>query len=178
MILIPAIGYPIALIYKESQKCLSNANNNILGLLLSAYFLSGIIMPGLLPAFGSVITVYNTRNEQKQPQVVRDICGIICNNTSDNEKISVYGNWNIIYVLTQREHATRFSYVHPIAYVMPSIMQEYIVGLEEELPPIVVVPRNKKDNIISDFLMDNEYNLLWSEEEDQSGALIYQHIKD
>ena len=173
IILAPAIGFCIASIYSLCKEELPKAS--ILRLLISIYFLSNIVLPNFLPAIGSVVKVYCAKDSEKQAGAVQDICDIVSECTCQEDKISVYGNWDIIYVLSKREHATRYSYVYPIAQFMPNIMEEYITSLEKELPSIVVIQKDRKDNTISDFLDRNSYQMIWSETEDQTGALVYQY---
>ena len=46
--------------------------------------------------------------------------------------------------------------------------------MEEEQPPIVVVQAECKDDTISSFLEDNQYELIWSEnKETMDEALVY-----
>ena len=102
------------------------------------------------------------------------VAKVIEENTEDSENISVYGNWDFIYILTNRKHATRYSYQFPISEVKPEIMEEYIRQMEEEQPPIVVVQAECKDDTISSFLEDNQYELIWSEnKETMDEALVY-----
>ena len=79
--------------------------------------------------------------------------------TEEEDKISVYGNWNIIYVLSNRVHATRYSYQFPIGQVMPEIMDEYMKDLQEELPKILVIMSGKFDDNIHGFLDKNNYHI-------------------
>lgn len=89
----------------------------------------------------------------------------------------MYGNWNIIYVLSNRVHATRYSYQFPIGQVMPEIMDEYMKDLQEELPKILVIMSGKFDDNIHGFLDKNNYQLLYpSNVEDPynaDSALLY-----
>ena len=74
----------------------------------------------------------------------------------------MYGNWDIIYVLSDRTHATRYSYQFPVGQVMPEIMDDYIGGLKEELPKIIVVQSGYYDENIKEFLNGNGYELGYS----------------
>lgn len=58
---------------------------------------------------------------------------------------------------------------------MPDIMDEYWAQLKEELPPIIVVAAKHHDDNINRFLEENDYSLLWAEEEeyDESYSSIY-----
>ena len=49
---------------------------------------------------------------------------------------------------------------------MPDIMDEYWAQLKEELPPIIVVAAKHHDDNINRFLAENDYSLLWAEEEE------------
>ena len=82
--------------------------------------------------------------------------------TDVDEKISVYGNYNIVYVLTQRQHASKYSYQSPIGSVNPAIMDTYFSDLERELPRMIVAIEtdgqfmNQTDRMRA-FLSDHEY---------------------
>lgn len=94
--------------------------------------------------------------------------------TESDDEISVYGNWDAVYVNSNRAHATRYSYQFPIGTVMPEIMEEYFEQLEKEQPYIIVVEHGRVDESIIDFLNDNEYKLTWSQNgESLDGALIF-----
>ncbi len=66
-------------------------------------------------------------------------------------------NWNVIYVLCNRMHATRYSYQFPIGEVNPPIMDEYMDSLQKELPRIIVIEPNHYDENIQEFLENNNY---------------------
>lgn len=62
----------------------------------------------------------------------------------EDEKISIFGNWNIIYVLSKREPASKYSYLYPIADVDKGIMREYIEDLENAPPKLIIVLDNNE----------------------------------
>lgn len=102
------------------------------------------------------------------------VANLVEDYTTEDDCISVYGNWDLIYVLSQRKHATRYSYQFPIGAVRPQIMEEYLTQLEEEQPKVIVVQPGHVDDTILGFLRENNYELLWPEPgEDMNEALVY-----
>ena len=87
--------------------------------------------------------------------------------TSEDETITVYGNWDIVYVMAHRMHATQFSYQFPIGQVMPEIMDEYMKQLEEELPSVVVVASGNYDGNIQEYLENNSYVRVWPDNDEE-----------
>lgn len=67
------------------------------------------------------------------------ILHVINEYTIPDDAISVYGNYDLIYVLSKRKHATRYSYQFPIGRVKQEIIDEYHAQLQEELPTVIVV---------------------------------------
>lgn len=60
----------------------------------------------------------------------RAIATVVRENTEENDKISVCGNYNIIYLLSDRKSVSKYSYQYPIAQVSKKIRQEYIDDLK------------------------------------------------
>ena len=52
-------------------------------------------------------------------------------NFENNTPISVYGNWYIIYVLSQHKHATKYSYQFPLGQINPDIITDYFKQLQK-----------------------------------------------
>ena len=67
------------------------------------------------------------------------ISTFIKNNTSKDDKISVYGNWNIIYILIERFSSSRYSYKTPLKMVDNRIHNEYFLDLENNLLKYIIV---------------------------------------
>lgn len=87
-------------------------------------------------------------------------------NTSPEDRISVFGNKSIIYNLSQRKSASRYSYQAPIGTIVnPDIMDEYFEELQETLPPIIVwqtdrISSGPDADRMHAFLEQNEYVLI------------------
>lgn len=177
MILIPAVIYPLSLVFSDIEKIKEDNQRKVLILLVSLYSLSMIITPNWINTIEGVVATYEAKDDNHCSDSTNNIVNLIVNKTEEEDKISVYGNWNIIYVLSNRVHATRYSYQFPIGQVMPEIMDEYMKDLQEELPKILVIMSGKFDDNIHGFLDKNNYQLLYpSNVEDPynaDSALLY-----
>lgn len=177
MILVPAVVFPISALFSICQKHISPKSSvnspNVAILLVTLYFLANFIVPTLLPPLGSLISLYNTRNESDYPKLVEDVCYVIEENSTYDETISIYGSWDIIYVLSDRMHATKYSYIIPIGKIMPDIMDEYWEEMEEEPPKLIILPYSRCDDDMTNFLAQNNYTLIWSENKKESPTKIY-----
>lgn len=176
MILIPAIVYPLSRIFNLIKAKIGDERTEIFTLFASLYLISVIISPSWVQLIQTIPSTYLGKDDQHFSKVTIDICNLIDSlGIEDGEAISVYGNWDIIYVLSKRPHATRYSYQFPIGQVMPSIMEEYWSELKEELPRVIVVRDGNYDEPISQFLENNGYTFIWGQnsEIDAGGALVF-----
>lgn len=174
MVLVPAIAYPVALLLGEIERIDFSQAAQVLSIILKIYFLANIVLPNWLSLISSIPEVYEGRVVDHKSEIVQTVSSIISENTDEDDAISVYGNWDVIYVISDRKHATRYSYQFPLGQVMPEIMEEYIKELNAEQPGIVVIQpkRDEHDDMIADFLRNNDYHLFWSQDA-EDGALIY-----
>lgn len=172
MILVPMFSYPMASLFDEFEKIEPPQVVQTFSFVLSAFSLAGIILPNWLSLISSMPGIYKTREYENKSGLTVTVSRIVSEKTDIDDAISVYGNWDLIYVLSDRKHATRYSYQFPIGSIMPEIMEEYMEELHEEQPKIIVIEANKYDSNISDFLNSNCYQLIWSQDE-ENGALIY-----
>lgn len=168
IILVPVAAYPLALFLNEFDK---NGNRKLANLFI-IFVVSILMIPSCRLYASYVLRPFRGAEETK---IVNTVAEIIDENTSEDDCISVYGNWDVIYIISDRRHATRYSYQLPIGKVMPSIMDEYMEQLQEELPPIIVIEHKCFDHHISSFLDKNDYQLIWSQNNEllDSGARIY-----
>ena len=162
MILVPAVVYPISLVFGDVQRIKETNTSQALIILISLYLLSVMIMPNWLGTIKGIASIYEKKDDISNNSLATEFKYIIENTTDEDDKISVYGNWDIIYVLSNRAHATRYSYLFPIGQVMPEIMDEYMESLQEELPRIIIVQNGRYDENIQSFLDDNDYQLRYS----------------
>ena len=173
MIMIPMLTFPIASLYNIFEV---GKEGKSLALVVSLYFLGVIVMPDWLDLSSTIMTTYEKRYDNNHSKVVTEVCGIVESLTTPEDKISVYGNWDVIYVLTNRLHATKYSYQIPIGTVSKEIMEDYLQQLQEELPELIIVQDDYYDENIGGFLEENSYQLIWQQTEDElQDALIYQY---
>ncbi len=171
MILLPTVIVPVA-------SFLSDLNNegkigSILSSIISGFFVCFLVFSNWMMLLQECAILFEQKSDCHISNESRMISGIVSSLTNENEKISVYGNYNAIYVLSKRQHATMYSYQYPIGNINPQILDNYWKQLKKEEPNIIVVQKGKYDNRISTFLDENEYQLLWSDENSNESSMIY-----
>lgn len=174
MVLVPVVVYPLSLLFAEIEKIQSKDISRTVSIIVSVYLLVTIIALNWIELIKTIPSTYETRNEEHISDIARTTADFVVSNTSEDDAISVYGNWNFIYILSNRRHATRYSYQYPVSYVVPEIMDEYFKQLQEELPRILVVQAGYLDENFLKFVNKNEYQILWSQNGDEmDGAIIF-----
>lgn len=160
MILIPMISYP-------STKVFEYIKNNFK--IKKCIFLAAIIfvISLYLSARGikNVANMYENMNNESDLNI--QVAKCVIENSREDDLITVFGNKNIIYLLSDRMPASKYSYQFPIGTVNPYIMDEYFEEINTKQPKIMVIYNELKR--MSDFLEDNNYMLLAS----YSGVKIY-----
>ena len=159
LILIPAVVYPIGLIFSDIENLQESGTSKTAITLVALYLLSSLILPNWNNSISSIPLKYEQKDEVAYMEVTTDVLKLIDEYTDEDDPISVYGNWDIIYVLSNRRHATRYSYQFPIGVVDPTIMDEYIASLQRELPKVIVVAYSRYDETIGEFLKKNNYSV-------------------
>lgn len=175
MILVPMLSYPMASLFGEIEKIELPQVVQMRSIVLKVFFLAIIILPDWLSLISSVPEIYENREYENRSELALTVSSIVSGKTDIDDAISVYGNWDLIYVLSDRKHATRYSYQFPIGTVVPEIMEEYMKELHEEQPKIIVIHSIWYDDNITGFLNNNDYQLIWSED-GGNGALIYMKV--
>lgn len=146
------------------------------------YILSGCVLG--VSALGnwtnaavSTMEKFKNRGNSGVSETVSAVCEVVQKTTLPTDKITVYGNWNIIYLATQRLSASIYSYQYPIRSVDAKIMERYFEELKVQLPKLVIIQNNKFDDKIEAFLETYNYTLIWEEDPMQEkSAKIYQYI--
>ncbi|MBR2725559.1 hypothetical protein IKE97_02910 [Candidatus Saccharibacteria bacterium] len=179
IIMIPFIIIPSFLLLNEIQKLKKEKTMIVILLLLLS--MPVIIMP-YLQSFQNAVVRYSDRGKPKFEQKVYDVCKIVEENTNEDDKISVVGNWDLIYNKANRFSASKYSYQYNLFMVRPEIVDEYLNDLKNNKPKIIVIEpkRDPSETRILDFLEENHYELIYSEkntetnEEKEKGAKVYQ----
>lgn len=179
MALVPVTIYPISLIFSDLENLSDNGSKRIAWIFVTVYVLNVLMTPTWIDLIKSIPVSYEQRAEKQVSPLYNNITEVINTYSSENDSISVYGNYDFIYVHSHRKHATRYSYQFPIGQVMPQIMEEYMEQLQAELPVIIIVQQNRYDDNISQFLNQNSYSFVWGQygELDAGGILIFYRAK-
>ena len=154
MLLIPSLILPAAKIVNFIGKM----DNRALTGFAAAFFL---INAFLYPAARTAYSIYECISDRGRVQgSAGELIDTIVENTAPDDRISVYGNDDWIYLLSRRMHATRYSYQFPIGTVRPGIMEEYWEEMRDEQPALIVFTR-RADEKAAEFIEENAYSLLW-----------------
>ena len=172
IITIPFVIVPFFLLLNLVQGLKSNAKSiTILILIFLSY--TAVITP-LLQSLQNTAIRFDERKKPQFNQNVLDVCKIIEQNTNIDDKISVVGNWDLIYNKANRFSASKYSYQYDLFKVRPSITDEYLNDLKEQLPKIIVIQPNRDITEIRlpEFLDDNNYKLIYAETDKETGIEI------
>lgn len=175
MILIPAVAFPIASMFALIDENFIGVAKKVTNIVIVIYCLGIVNRTDWLDLTGSLIRTYNARYTDHCPGVTKTVCDIIKENTTIEDKISVYGNWDIIYVRSDRVHATKYSYQDPVGTVVPDIMEKYWDELKMEIPRVIVVQKEHCDDDILEFVEVYEYDMVYAQVPDSlnDGAIVY-----
>lgn len=171
MMLIPATIFPVASIMENFNEKSAQSGT----FLLAAFLLCNVIASDWETTLAEFISVYEDREKMHVPDETTDLVNVVVKNSSDEDRISVYGNYDIVYVLSGRMHATKYSYQFPIGNVSSDIKHEYWQELYEEVPKLIVIQGGHFDNDIIQFLEENKYEVLWAVNEQSlnEGASVF-----
>ena len=91
---------------------------------------------------------------------MQEVADVIKANTDSNDKITVCGNRDIIYLLAERESSSRYSYQDPIADVNPTIKEEYLNDIQSLTAKIIVIANNSTWYDSVNGVLDRHYRLI------------------
>nr|WP_289766893.1 hypothetical protein [uncultured Acetatifactor sp.] len=153
MVLVPALVYPFSLLLSKET---IREETWILAFVL--YFSVSRVIPVWIGGIDKTAEYLLMENRTRErTDAVGQVCTYITTNTNIDEKIIVWGNWNIIYVESERLPASKYSYQLPIGNVDETIMTEFFGELSETLPRIVVISQDERIEEILGFLNEHQY---------------------
>lgn len=172
MVLVPITAFPFAYLGKY---CILSKKESFSVFAVLALLYSTLVVPTWAEFCSLTASNYNGRNSTNYSQTLRTIGSIVKEYTSANDTISVYGNWDMVYVYCERPHATKYSYQTAISRLAPDLFADYWKEMQEEQPKVIVVEANHLDYYIEQFTTENHYSLVWvqSEENPKAGACVY-----
>lgn len=168
--IIASIIFPISILLSLCQELeKKNKSNEAVTLIILIYLLTTFVIPDWYDLFLDISLKRSEAAESTNswPIIDNNIKRIVSENTSSTDKISVIGNWDLIYLHTERHSATKYSYQYPIGEVDTNILDEYFEELSKELPKIIiqrVPPHTELANRCNSFFKQNAYNMVYEEQ--------------
>lgn len=168
MVLVPAVIYPVTTAFdrlvssNEGLDAITDFVDKHVKIVMS------VLGVGFVCAAVAVSFVAGMLDKGRVKKETKEVCRLIVDNTSDYDKISVYGNFDTVYLFARRLHATRFSFQFPIIKISEKYKNEYWSDMKKELPKVVVVTQTKDGSHLDDdmksFLNENGYRQISSNE--------------
>lgn len=164
MILIPLMAYPIGYVLMSVEKTIKHSAmlQVVVWIVSISVWWEGIV---------HVAEGWEQRNNDVG-RMCDSIVEMIMERTDEDDRITVWGNWNIIYVLSHRAPAVKYSYQIPIADVNNAIYTEYYEELERKIPKLIIIQPGVPKERMEEFLNEHiEYYYVG----EIDGADIYEY---
>lgn len=149
------MAYPFGIMLSSAW---NRCGNKCSKLILTVSLLCLLIFTGCVEkwfsGFKTMTSCYANRTNIERADVIGQVTDCIIRNSDENDEIIVWGNKNILYVLSGRMPASKYSYQFPLIDISGEIESEFFNDLKQNIPKLIVIYRD--DNRIFDFL--NEYN--------------------
>ena len=167
--LVVAVTYPLAFVAgcglhhkKEIKRLLT-----LTGL---AYLICIYAMPTVLNRIDNMMNIYIRyyNGENTLSPNLESIVQCVKENTDPDDLISYHGLYDIVYGLSERRSASKYSYQHAFPLVDPEKSDEYYAELEENPPELIIekLPNDDSEdyeildhNRMMDFLNSHNYQL-------------------
>ncbi len=156
LVIVPLLIYPISILFKM----IKNKNNDNL-LLVPLFLLCFIALPSWINTSLNSFRIYNNYVFEEltyKEDPVYLVSKYIKKNTNKNDKITVFGGKNNIYIISKRMPASKYTYQGPLIEVNSKIEEYYLSDLENNLPKMFVV--TKESDKVDKFLNNHNYKLL------------------
>lgn len=88
---------------------------------------------------------------------VGKVCDYVKRSSDRDDKIIVWGNWNIIYVLSQRLPASKYSYQSPIDNVDGKIISDFFEEIRDTAPKFIIIQKGNQLGRMKSFINENGY---------------------
>lgn len=174
MVLMPIVCYPLSVMFGKIKDSFPSEKSKIISILLSTYVCVSCIFSDWAVLMQSMGTIYEERNESHRESRAETVASIINSELDEDDTISVYGNWDAVYIISNRLPASKYSYQYPLFLVDPTILDDYFSELEENKPKMIVISEAGYSENIASFMGKNDYTLYWTNSgEDMRGIFIY-----
>lgn len=137
MILVPALSYPLARIVGDLQE---NELGKKLSRLLAIYLFISFAASGWLGAVKNAVVEYTGRDGLYFGAKEQEVVSMVIKHASEEDRIIVFGNWDIIYNLSGRFAASRYSYQSPPLKIDNERAEEFYREIQANRPKVIVLP--------------------------------------
>ena len=169
MVLVPLTAFPFAVFCHELSK---GENRETILMVLVIVLMSLTFNTWLEVANREVDTLYKKVRSGETIAITNKVCEYVDEYTDHSDKITVFGNWNYVYLRCNRLPASRYSYQFPIGEIQSSIMDEYFDEIEKNKPKVFVVQvgrynekePQKNNERLNEFLKKHGYVEKWQDE--------------
>ena len=96
------------------------------------------------------------------PSELTELVDTVKGSSEHDDTLTMFGNWDYIYIATGLRSATRYTYAKPVIYLDEEIFADYFNDLEK-YPPDILVLEFTNDEIES-FIKDNSYCIIYESE--------------
>ena len=167
LVLIPCTIYPLCLLIDSAKLIKREKIKKWIGNLIPLVLTFAFIIPCWIVLGISLWAPDTTVNEMDEyyRTSAEKVAGIVESGSAPDDKIFVFGNWDCIYLMTDRMPATKYSYQYPPCYLAPELMEDCFRELKEDKPKLIVVQAGQY-NMIGWFIDSFDYELVWSEDPD------------
>lgn len=146
MIFYPLIVYAFCRVFYEFSLLEENSNKLKVKKFILLFFYSSLICCYLLSFSGfffkkNTFPVFYTIPDLT---IGKQIAIVIQNLTNENDRITAVGNADILYLLSNRKSASKYSYQIPIGKIYPKVWQEYIDDIRQLKAKVIVLPKRIK----------------------------------
>ena len=159
LLLVPVAIYPLAWLFGSVERP-EPQFQMIFRITLSLYISLALSVPLLLSATDVASKSMLDPEKITLSEALDETVQCVKKNTNADDRITVYGNWDAVYVLSHRLSASEYSYQFPISQVNKSISEDYFAALDRELPKIVVVQVDYYDEKIESYIEKHHYELI------------------
>ncbi|MBQ3280054.1 glycosyltransferase [Candidatus Saccharibacteria bacterium] len=168
MVLVPLIVFPFATFCHDLNR---GENRKPILMFLMVFLISLTFGTWLEMANREVDTLNKKLRNPEAVATTSEICKYVDKYTIASDKISVYGNWDYVYLRCNRLPASKYSYQFPIGEIDSTIMDEYFEEIKKNKPKVFVVQGIYYDETIKEFLGLHNYTEKWVE--GNTGARVY-----
>lgn len=137
MIIVPILIIPLAYIGKVCDNAFEK--NQLLSIFIIIYLLVSSALPTWQALTNNALVSFQNRGNEKIDSTVLAVSSWVEENTGEDERIIVCGNWNIIYNQSNRFAASKYSYQSPICEINSDMGSEFFEEISQNKPKAIIL---------------------------------------